>query len=254
MELYRAGVTFWVLLICCVLSCTPNLTVHKKQGETSRNLGEAYYKQGNYTAALRELLKAEQLYNQDPILYNDLGLTYLAKGKPGLAIKHFKKSLELKSDYAPARNNLGTAYLAIKEWDRAIEQFKEVAENLLYATPHYPLSNLGLAYYNKGEYNTATKYYKEALDLAPRFVNALQGLGRVYIAMGKSSAAVATLEFGIKNYPQYALLYFDLAKAYVLAHDYGKAFDAYRKVVELVPDTALARQALIEAQKIQNPK
>lgn len=252
MKIRQLALALFVTAIFCLASCTStNLVALKKQGETSRNLGEAYYNQGNYTAALRQFLKAEQLYPEDPILHNDLGLTYKAKGKPNLAIKHFKKALDLKPDYAPARNNLGTAHMDKKEWDLAIEQFKEVAGNLLYVTPQYPLSNLGLAYYHKGAYDTAAKYYQEALDLEPRFINALAGLGRTYIAMGRGSEAVAALETGVKYYPRAAQLHFDLGEAYTMARNYKKAYDAFQKVIELVPGTPLARKAQIESQKIK---
>ena len=85
----------------------------KEQAIASRNLGEAYMGEGNYTKALRELLKAEQLNPNDPYLQNNLGLTYLAKGNPEKALSHFKRALERKPDYSPARNNLGTAYIAL---------------------------------------------------------------------------------------------------------------------------------------------
>jgi type IV pilus assembly protein PilF len=53
----------------------------KKKAAASRNLGEAYLSEKNYTAALGELLKAERLNPEDPILQNDLGLVYMAKEK-----------------------------------------------------------------------------------------------------------------------------------------------------------------------------
>jgi tetratricopeptide (TPR) repeat protein len=251
MKIRRLGWTAIVLLALGVVSCTANMEAKKKQGEAYRNLGEAYYRQGNYALALKELLKSEALYPDDPFLQNDLGLTYMAKNKPDLAIKYFNRALEIKPDYVPARNNLGVAYLSKKEWDAAIECFKEVTGNLVYATPHFPLSNLGLAYYNKKEYTRAEKYYLEALEVEPKFVNAMLGLGRTYIAMGKSSEAVATFEIAGKNYPDFGQAYFDLGKAYALSRDYKKALYAYEKVVELVSDSPLAREAEIEAQKIR---
>ena len=110
----------------------------------------------------------------------------MAMGEMDLAVKHFKKALEIKPDYAPAINNLGTAYIKKKEWDTAIRYFKEVSENLLYATPHFALSNLGWAYYNKKEYALAEKFYLKALEISPKFINALVGLGKTYTAMGRS--------------------------------------------------------------------
>ncbi len=252
MKIYRFSRIALVFLVVGVVSCSANLEVRKQQEEANRNLGEEYYKKGDYTSALREFLKAEKLYSNDPYLHYDLGLTYKAKNKLDLAVKHFEKALEMKPDYPRAKNALGTVYLDKKEWDTAIGYFKEVTGNLLYATPHLPLSNIGWAYYNKKEYPLAEKFYLEALKIEPKFINALRGLSLVYIAMGRVSEAVATLERAIKNYPRFAHLYFDLGKAYTLSHDYKKALNAYKKILELVPDTALAREAEKEANHIKN--
>lgn len=247
----RLNGSVFMIMVFCVVSCAANLEVRKQQGEAARNLGEAYYRNGNYTAALREFLKAETLYSDDPFLQNDLGLAYKAKKKSDLAIEHFKRALEIKPDYAPAINNLGTVYLDKQEWDTAIEYFKKVEKNLLYATPHLPLANLGWAYYNKKEYSLSEKYYLEALDLEPKFFNAMRGLGLTYIAMGRIEAAVKILERAVKDYADVPQLYFDLGKVYTLSHDHEKALHAYHKITELAPDTALAREAEEAAQRIK---
>ncbi len=251
MQTFRRGWTFLAVVAICTVACTSNLQVQKKHGEAARNLGEVYFRQGNYTEALREFLKAESLYPDDPFLQNDLGLTYKAKKKPDLAITHFKKALDLKPDYADAKNNLGTAYLDKGEWDVAIGYFKEVTESLVYASPHLPLSNLGWAYYNKNAYEHAEKYYLEALEIAPKFINALRGLGLTYMAMGKVPEGIEILERAVKEYPRMALLYFDLATAYTVLHDDESALKAYNKVVELSPGTAIAREAEKKAAKIR---
>jgi len=255
MSRHRLDWTVLVMMAFWVVSCaTTNMEAQKqqkKQGEALRNLGEAYYIQGDYTSALRELLKAEALYPDDPFLQNDLGLTYKAKKKLDLAIKHFNKALEIKPDYAPAKNNLGTVYLDKKEWDTAIKYFKEVSENMLYSTPQKALANLGWAYYNKKEYTISETYYLKAIDLEPKFINAQRGLGLTYIAMGRIDEAVEILERAVKNYPKVALLYDDLARVYVLSHDDEKALDAYHKVIELAPDSAMAKEAEKAAQRIK---
>lgn len=252
MSRYRLNWTVLVIVALYVVSCaTANMDVQKQQGEALRNLGEEYYKQGDYTSALKELLKAKALYPDDAFLQNDLGLTYKAKKRLDLAAKHFKKALDIKPDYAPAKNNLGTVYLDKKEWDTAIKYFKEVSENMLYATPHIALANLGWAYHNKKEYTLSETYYLKALDLDPKFINALRGLGLTYIAMGRSSEAKEILEKAVKDYPKFAPLYDDLAKVYVISHDYEKALDAYHKVIELAPDSGMAREAEKAAQRIK---
>jgi tetratricopeptide (TPR) repeat protein len=225
-------------------ACAPSVEVRQKECEAQRNIGEAYMLQGNYTQALKELLEAEKIYADDYILQNYLGLAYLNKNKFDLAIAHFKKAIQLKPGYAPALNNLGTAYLMAKDWDRAIEIFEAVTKDLLYATPHYPLANLGYAYYNKKDYQKAEAYYRKALEIEPRYINALLGLGRTYIAALNLKEALTVLESAAKFYPQSAEVYFELATAYKLSGRYREAVWAYGRAGELSPpDSALAAQA-----------
>jgi tetratricopeptide (TPR) repeat protein len=251
MKIYGFRWTVSLIFIFGSISCAANLEMQKKQANASRNLGEAYYRQGNYPEALGKFLKSEKIYSGDPFLQNDLGLTYMAMKKMDLAVKHFKKAIEIKPDYAPAMNNLGTAYLNMKEWDAAIRYFKRVTENLVYATPHFPLSNMGWAYYNKKAYALAEEYYLKALEIDPKFINALAGLGKTYTAMGRGSEAVATLKKAVKDYPRSGQLYLELARAYIVLGEYEKALIAYDKAMEFAPDSALAREAETEAQKIR---
>ena len=242
-----------VLLTGLLISCTTkNVEEQKAQAEATRNLGEAYLRQGKYRVALKHLKKAEDLYPSDHILQDDLGLAYLYLKDPEQAIPHFKKALELKDDYTPARNNLGNAYAEKKEWDKAIEQYKIVTSDLLYGTPQFPLSNLGVVYYELQEYRLSAQYYLKALDIEPNFIQALYGLAKTYMALDRVPDAIAKLEKAVGISPASDVLYFELARAYSLNGDDTKALSAYHKVVEINPDSTLADRALIEARKIKN--
>ena len=88
-----------LLLIAALLitSCTgqdPNR--NKRIAEAKRDVGEAYMRQGNYTAALRELLEAEKLNPEDHIVHNDLGICYMNKKRMADAIAHFKKAVAIR--------------------------------------------------------------------------------------------------------------------------------------------------------------
>ncbi len=241
-----------LLLLLPAVACTTAADLEKRrsQGEASRLVGEAYLKQGQYTLALREFLKAETIYPKDPVLHNDLGLTYVAKNQLDLAIPHYNKAVQLKPDYAPARNNLGHAYLMKSDWDGAIEALTPLIGDLLYATPHYPLSNLGFAYYNKKDYVRAEQHYLEALGIEPGFVYALGGLGKTYIRMGKIGDAVSVLRKAIQASPRSPQLFFDMGRAFALSKEYPEARHAYGKVLELAPGTPLAEDATREMGKI----
>lgn len=248
----KTNLFIYVILVSIfsLVSCAANLELRKNQEEALRNFGEAYIREGDYTKALSKLLEAEKLYNKDPHLQYDLGLVYMAKGKIDMAIDCFKKAVEIKPDYTPAKNSLGAAYLAQKRWNDAISCFKEITEDLLYVTPHYPLSNLGWAYYNKKEYDLAEKYYKDALKIEPKFAIALNGLGKTYLATGRISEAIAAFEKAVKNSPNSAELYLDLADAYRLSREYKKALNAYNKVIEIAPDSSNAVDAKKEIKNL----
>jgi len=230
----------WLLsfiFMISLLSCAANMEKKRTQAKATRELGEAYMRQGDYTEALRELLKAQKIYPDDHLLQNDLGLVYMSKYRYDLAENHFRKAIQIKPDYAAAKNNLGTVYLAKKDWNSAIKTFKSLEENLLYATPHYPLSNLGLAYYKLEDYATAEKYYLKALEIEPNFIIAMRGLGRTYIALMKIPEAVSTLEKAVREAPTWAELYLDMGSAYRLSGEYTKALLAFHRVTQLAPDT-----------------
>jgi Tfp pilus assembly protein PilF len=254
-EMMKNNKLLWkgVLALCLamvLISCAANLEKKRQQSKAMRALGEAYLREGNYTEALKELLKAESLHPNDPLLQNDLGLAYMAKKSYDNAKEHFKKAIALKPEYASAKNNLGTAYLATEAWDDAISVFKDVLSDLLYATPHYAYSNLGLAYYNKGDYRQAEAYYLKALDVEPDFVLALRGLGRTYAAMNKMKAAIETFEKALQHAADYAELNMDLADAYQKTMQYEKALYYYRKVETLAPETPLAEEAKRKADEL----
>jgi type IV pilus assembly protein PilF len=227
-----------------ITACAPtNNDNLKKQADASRNLGEVYMNQGQYTAALKELLEAEKKYPNDPMINNALGLAYIAKERPDLAVDHFKKAIKLQPDFSSAINNLGNAYLRLNQWDAAIEQFQSLSDDLIYATPHYPLTNIGFAYYNKGEFGKAEKYYQDALKLQPKFIIALRGLGRTYLKMGEVAKAQEVLFEAISSEPDFTPAYIDLAKSYQMTGETEKAKNAYQHVIRTAPESPFAKEA-----------
>ena len=253
MGVSRIALRWFVLLMIIFLSACggPNKADLRKREVAMRDLGYEYFRAGQHTKALQKLLEAEKLYPKDHILQNYLGQVYLAKREPELAITHFKKAIDIKPEYAVAKNNLGVAYLSEKRWDDAIAVFKELDGSLLYATPHYPLTNLGYAYYRKEEYQNAEKYYLKALDLDPTHPPALKGLGRTYVELGKGSKAVAALTKAARHYPQDAATYYELGRAYMMIGAYPNAKQAFRRVIELDPDSSLADDARLALKHIR---
>jgi type IV pilus biogenesis/stability protein PilW len=246
-----------MLLLLCVTvfssACAPTSAISpqdKKKANASRDLGEAYFREKRYTAALGEFYKAEKINPDDPYLHNDFGLVYMAKEKYELAVTHFKKAIELEPGYSLAKNNLGSTYLILKEWDKAIAVLEPVTSDMLYATPHYPLSNLGWAYYNKGDYDKARKYLEEALELKPDFAIAKLNLGRTFLATGRLHQARTLLEEIASENPKNPVVLLELGKTYRLLGDYNNARLALRGAIQFTEDSDLALKASEELRKL----
>jgi len=239
-----------IITLIVVAGCADNLNIKKQQSEVTRNIGEAYLIEGNYTAALKELLKAEKFYPDDPVLQNYLGLAYQAKEHYQEAVTHYKKALAIQPDYAPAHNNLGAAYLKMDEWDAAIDVFKKLSTDILYSTPHFADLNLGWAYYNKRDYATSADYYQKVIkyyqdgfakDLV--FVKALRGLGKTYLATGNIGKAEKTMEEALSLAPNFPPLVMDVARIRETLGKREQAIAAYRKVIEVAPGSELGAEA-----------
>jgi len=216
---------------------------NKAAAEATRNVGEAYLAGGNLLAALRELKKAEGFDPEDHITQYDIGMVYYYRERYDQAIPHFEKAIQLKPDFAPAINGLGNAYSANGDWDKAIEAYQKIIEDVFYGTPHFALSNMALAYYQKSDYARAEKYFLEALKLSPDFVNALGGLATTYMVQGRYEEAVQKLERAVRKEPKLPQLHFELGKAYRGLGNTGKARDEFLRAAQLAPDSPLADDA-----------
>ncbi|MCJ8502082.1 tetratricopeptide repeat protein [Desulfatitalea alkaliphila] len=233
------------LILTLLWGCGGQRAQHNEALSTAkREIGEAYMRQGNYTAALRELMEAERLNPRDPLVHDALGLCYMARKRMPEAITHFKRAVELKPSFTAARNNLGAAYMTVGEWDAAIDIFQEIKQDVLYATPQYAYSNLGWAHYNKQEYTTALSYYREALKLQQDLLNALVGMGRTHLALNQGRQAIPHLEKARDMSPKIAEIHFLLGEAYLLTGQGLQARTAYETALDLAPrDSEVAVKA-----------
>ncbi|MFH1155031.1 MAG: tetratricopeptide repeat protein [Pseudomonadota bacterium] len=235
--------TIAMILALSTVSCASTGEHRSQMAQDTKNLGEAYLNQGNYAGALKELLDAEKIIPDDPYLHNDLGLVYMARGRYGLAEEHFTRAVALKPDYVPAQNNLGTALLRQEKWDQAITCYREIVGNLLYATPHFALTNLGWAYLGKKDFRKAKENFSKALDIKPDFVNAVHGLATAYLSTGQADSVENLLGKSLQKNPEAAILHADLARALEATRQYARAKQAWKMVIKLAPETDLAREA-----------
>jgi type IV pilus assembly protein PilF len=241
MKLRYCLLLFASFILVVLSSCAPkgiSDNQRREMAQATQRMGEEQYRSGQFTAALKNLLEAEKGLPDDPYLQNSLGLAYMAKKRPDLAEIHFKTALKLKPDYTQARNNLGGVYMEQKKWNQAINTFKAVSENLLYPTPEIPLSNLGWVYLHQKMFRQAARYFDQALEIRPGFLNAVHGRASIYLEKHDYKQAFAYVQKHLKIDPGAPILHADLARTYEGLGMLSKAKKAWNIVLGLVPENA----------------
>lgn len=92
------------------------------------NLGDIYFKEGNYDAAIQNYdyaIKVATDNKRKSNLYNDLGYSYFQKGLINDAIECFKKSIILNPENKNSLYNLGIIYVKNGMQDKVKVDFKE---------------------------------------------------------------------------------------------------------------------------------
>ena len=112
------------------------------------NLGNTYFKNKQYEAAIRMYKKSLTLPYSYPFIHFNLGATYEKVGLVDKAIEEYKASISRNNDNTLAFNNLGTVYDKQGLYDLAIEAYNNALTN----NPYFPLThnNLGNTYEHIG--------------------------------------------------------------------------------------------------------
>lgn len=119
--------------------------------------------------------------------YNSLGKFYLKQERFEEAVETYLKVTELAPERVGGFTNLGNAYFGLRKVDKALDAFHKSLE----IRPNYEaLTNLGIFYFYKKDYQEAIRMYEQALDLNDTDRRIWGDLGYAYYWSGSDSAKV----------------------------------------------------------------
>ena len=141
-----------------------------KANDKKRHQAELYFGAGtqslmsqDYTDALTNLLKANQLDPENAGILTNLGMAYYFKGERDLAIKSLKKAVELQEDNSDAQVNLASIYFKDGDLTNSERIYKQVLKNLTYDKQARTLYNLGLIELRRQRLVEAENYFKKSV-------------------------------------------------------------------------------------------
>lgn len=187
--------SLFTLLALFSVSCASSH--QKEEALLHLEMGSAFLQTGRYPEALRELLLAEKADPTNPIVQNNLGLVYFIREKSDVANTHLKKAVELKSDYTEARNNWSRVLIELGQYDKAISELRTVLKDLTYSDTSKAFTNMGLAYFRRGQYRDAKKYLSQALKTNRENCLAYTLFGRSQMELGDIKSAATSLDSAV---------------------------------------------------------
>lgn len=117
--------------------------------------------------------------------------------------------------------------------DAAEKAFRDVLEQG--GKRAFVYNNLGLIYYERGDYGRALAQFGEAIRLDPKYAAPRVLKGTSLLALGRLQEATVELEGAVNIDPREPTARLELARAYERAGDFAGAVEQFRTVRELAP-------------------
>ena len=196
----------------------------EKSVDTLKRLG--YVSVDDFDALAEGVVQGEK-YIQ--VLKDSFNLMDIATFEPDIIEAHLSVAVYL--------NVLG-------QTDKAIEQYNY----LLTISPEHSiaLNNLAQIYLERGEYEKTEEYYKQIIKANPSFSQGYMDLADVYRAFmpEKKSEIPQLIEEILTERPQSTDSMLYLAEFYEQEKEYDLAIEWYQKVLDINPDSVVAKQAI----------
>lgn len=162
--------------------------------QANLNLGAAYLRQGDTESAIDRLQKSVDLDPKNPQAHATLALAYERIGLTSEADDHYEKAVRLSDENAVIDNMYG-AYLCRKgEYLKAEPYLLRAARNPRYRTPEAAYANAGVCAVRDQRYDAAEEYFRSALRINARYVDALWNMASLSFELERDLQARAFLE------------------------------------------------------------
>ncbi|XP_056197117.1 protein O-mannosyl-transferase TMTC1 isoform X2 [Falco biarmicus] len=165
-------------------------------------------------------------------LHNNYGVFLVDTGAPERAVSHYREAIRLSPAHHVAMVNLGRLHRSLAQNKEAEVWYKRA---LKVSRKAEILSPLGALYYNTGRYEEALQVYREAASLQPVNKEIRLALAQVLAMMGRTKEAEKMTNHILNEDAECLECYRLLSAIYSKQEHYTKALEAIEKALQLKP-------------------
>jgi superkiller protein 3 len=218
----------------------------EKNAALMEKIGEQYLDLKSYDKSLDVYTKIRKGNERNVKILSQIAKIYFDKGELDRAYDAYRQITSIE----PATENARIAYLNMgnimddaNRYDEAIEAY----EKALSISPkdHTVYLNLGIAYKHAGRPELAINAWKKAAELAPDDPRPSIAIADYYYERGYYDLAQLEYQRIIGKWSSLQEPHFRMGTIYYKRGNYEYAMNAFKKVIEIDPDSDLARKALI---------
>lgn len=150
-----------------LIGCATNSNNNQEKAMLYVEMANSQISNNNLPAALKDLLTAQSLAPDNPVVQNNLGLVYFLRERYETSEKHFIQAVRLAPKYTDARNNLARVYIELGKFKKAEQELKIVLDDLTYSAQDKAYVNQGLLNFNLKKFQLASDSFKQAIVIQP---------------------------------------------------------------------------------------
>jgi len=176
----------------------------------------------------------------------DQGNVLLNQGNYDEALKVFKEFSARYPEIYQAHLNIGTSYLKKGDLENAEAEFKLVLDKVMAAHGDYKkdaaaavraFSGLGEIAIRKGDFETAKKYFSQALEISPQDEVAAYNVGEIFFSNQQIDEAIKYFDLATQIKKDWPKPYLKLGYVYLNKGDFAKSLEAFNKFIGLDPES-----------------
>lgn len=198
--------------------------------EVHLSLGSAYSAAGRNAEAIEELKQALTLAPNSDEAYRRLGNAYKLAGNKAESINAYQSAVSANSYYWYNHIALGGAFLKFGDSEKALQEYRRATELAPENASGY--TNIGVVYYNRGQWSESITYFQKALAIQPDG-DVYSNLGSAYFFLKRFDDSVKMYEKAVELSPKDEQLMGNLADAYRSSGRTDQANATYDKAIAL---------------------